>query len=222
MNYILKILSISKATPDVLHIVTDKPLDLQFLPGQAADISINKSPWEEELRPFTFTSLPTDATLEFLIKTYPSHHGVTNELLTLSENDELILHGVFGDIQYKGEGIFMAGGAGITPFVSIFKDLKSKGLVGNNKLIFANKTVEDIIEKEAFQDLLGENFINVLSQESVAGYETGYITEELISRCIDGTGLYYYLCGPEPMMDAVEGQLATLGISNEFIVKESF
>lgn len=206
----------------MLHIITDKPLDLQFLPGQAADISINKNPWQEELRPFTFTSLPAEATLEFLIKTYPSHQGVTNELLTLSENDEFILHGVFGDIQYKGEGIFLAGGAGITPFVSIFKDLKSKGLVGNNKLIFANKTVEDIIEKEAFQDLLGENFINVLSQESVAGYETGYITEELISRCTDGTGLYYYLCGPEPMMDAVEGQLATLGISNEFIVKESF
>lgn len=222
MNYILKILSVSKATPDVLHIVAEKPVDLTFLPGQAADISLNKSPWEEELRPFTFTSLPTDDTLEFLIKTYPSHHGVTNELLTLRENDEFILHGVFGDIQYKGEGIFIAGGAGITPFVSIFKDLKNKESIGNNKLIFANKTVEDIIDKEEFQDMLGENFINVLSQESVEGYETGYITKELISRCIDGEGLYFYLCGPEPMMDAVEAQLTALGISNEFIVKESF
>lgn len=222
MNYILKILSISKATPDVLHIVTEKPLDLMFFPGQAADISINKSPWEEEVRPFTFTSLPTDNVLEFFIKTYPSHQGVTNELLALRENDEFILHGVFGDIHYKGEGVFIAGGAGITPFVSIFKDLKNKGLVGNNKLIFANKTVEDIIDKEAFQDLLGKNFINVLSQESVEGYKAGYITKELISRCIDGTGLYFYLCGPEPMMDAVEEQLASLGISNEYIVKESF
>ncbi len=222
MNYILKILSISKATPDVLHIVVEKPLDLTFLPGQAADISINKSPWEEELRPFTFTSLPTDDTLEFLIKTYPAHNGVTNELLKLSENDEFLLHGVFGDIQYEGEGIFIAGGAGITPFISIFKDLEGKGLVGNNKLIFANKTVEDIIDKEKFQNLLGKNFINVLSKESVEGYETGYITKEIISRCVDADGLYFYLCGPEPMMDAVEAQLTALGISNEFIVKESF
>ena len=197
-------------------------MDLTFLPGQAADISINKSPWEEELRPFTFTSLPSDVTLEFLIKTYPSHNGVTNELLTLGGNDEIILHDVFGDIQYKDEGILIAGGAGITPFVSIFKDLESKDLVGNNKIIFANKTVEEIINKEEFQNLLGKNFINVLSKESVEGYGTGYITKKLISRCIDGDGLYFYLCGPEPMMDAVEEQLTTLGISNEFIVKESF
>lgn len=222
MRHILKILTIAKATPDVLHIVLEKPSDLTFLPGQAADISINKSPWEEELRPFTFTSLPTDNTLEFLIKTYPDHHGVTNELLELNINDELILHDVFGDILYKGEGIFIAGGAGVTPFVAIFKDLEEKNLIGNNKLIFANKTVDDIIDKDVFDALLGKNFINVLSKESVEGYETGYITKELIGRCIDKDGLYFYLCGPEPMMKAVEAQLATLGIASEFIVKEAF
>ena len=222
MRHILKILTIAKATPDVLHIVLEKPSDLTFLPGQAADISINKSPWEEELRPFTFTSLPTDNTLEFLIKTYPDHHGVTNELLELNINDELILHDVFGDILYKGEGIFIAGGAGVTPFVAIFKDLEEKNLIGNNKLIFANKTVDDIIDKDVFDALLGKNLINVLSKESVEGYETGYITKEFIGRCIDKDGLYFDLCGPEPMMEAVEAQLATLGIAPEFIVKEAF
>ena len=98
-----------------------------------------------EKRPFTFTCLPDDDYLEFTIKTYPSHKGVTNELLQLKQNDELILHDVFGAIAYKGEGVFIAGGAGVTPFISIFRFLRSKNEVGGNKLIFANKAKADII-----------------------------------------------------------------------------
>ncbi|NTW09607.1 MAG: hypothetical protein HGA28_08585 [Anaerolineaceae bacterium] len=60
--------------------------------------------WENEIRPFTFTNLPDDDYLQFTIKTYPSHKGVTNELLQLRKKDELILGEVFGAIEYAGEG----------------------------------------------------------------------------------------------------------------------
>src|SRR5512133_3781115 len=132
--------SIKHITHDVLRIVTEKPQHLNFNPGQAAEISINKKDWENEKRPFTFTSLPDSIFLEFTIKTYPSHNGVTNELLSLKKNDELILHDVFGAIAYRGEGVFIAGGAGVTPFICIFRYVHSKNKTGKNKLIFANKT----------------------------------------------------------------------------------
>lgn len=115
-------------THDVVKIVTEKPVGYRFNPGQATEIAINKTGWKEEKRPFTFTSLPGDDYLEFTIKTYPAHKGVTNELLKLKKNHELILHDVFGAISYKDEGIFIAGGAGVTPFISIFRHLKK-----NNK-----------------------------------------------------------------------------------------
>ncbi len=51
---------------------------------------------------------------------------MTNELLHLEINDELILHDVYGAISYKGEGVFIAGGAGVTPFISILRHLESK------------------------------------------------------------------------------------------------
>ena len=161
--HFVKIKSIENLTHDVLKIVTEKPVDLNFTPGQAAEISINKNAWREEKRPFTFTCLPEDNYLEFSIKTYPSHKGVTNELLQLKENDELILHDVFGAIAYKGEGVFIAGGAGVTPFISIFRFLRSKNMVADNKLLFANKKKIDIILKQEFENLLGKNFINILS-----------------------------------------------------------
>jgi ferredoxin-NADP reductase len=139
-NHPVKIISIEHSTHDVLHIVTDKPKGMDFAPGQATEISIDKEGWQNEGRPFTFTSLPTDDFLEFVIKTYPSHKGVTDELLDLKAGDTLIVNDVFGAIAYKGEGTFIAGGAGITPFISIFRDLKTHNKLGDNKLIFANKT----------------------------------------------------------------------------------
>jgi NAD(P)H-flavin reductase len=80
----------------VLRIVTKKPAEFTFTPGQAIALSINKSGWENEVRPFTFTSIPENNFLEFIIKIYPSHKGVTNELLQLTKDDEIILHNIFG------------------------------------------------------------------------------------------------------------------------------
>ena len=151
----VKIKLIENVTHDVLKIKTEKPLQFNFIPGQATDVSINKDGWENKGRPFTFTCLPDNDYIEFIIKTYPSHKGVTNELLHLKTNDELILHDVFGSIAYKGEGVFIAGGAGVTPFISIFRYLQSKFKIGNNKLIFANKTKADIILEDEFKNILG-------------------------------------------------------------------
>lgn len=218
----VKIKTIEYLTHDVLKVVTEKPPTIQYQPGQAVDISINKPNWEQELRAFTFTSLPTDEYLEFTIKTYPTHNGVTKQLLSLKKGDELLIHAVFGDITYKGEGIFIAGGAGVTPFISIFKQLEKENKIGNNKLIFANKTKADIILKDRFRELLGDNFINILSDENIATYEFGFISADLIKKHINTLVPYIYLCGPEPMMQAVENQLAQLGIPESFIVKESF
>lgn len=222
MHHLIKIRSIEHATHDVLQIITEKPLGIEFVPGQAADISINKPEWKDEKRPFTFTCLPGDNHLEFNIKTYPSHKGVTNQLLQLKADDELILHDIFGDIAYKNEGIFIAGGAGVTPFISIIRDLNAKNKIGNNKLIFANKTKADIILEQEFKKLLGNNFINILADEKIDGYDNGLITEDFLQKNISSDNNYFYLCGPPPMMDAVEKQLHHLQVNEKMIVKEAF
>ncbi len=218
----VKILAIEHLTHDVLKIVVEKPTTIDYQPGQAVDISISKQNWEEELRAFTFTSLPDDEYIEFTIKTYPSHNGVTAQLLSLNKGDELLIHDVFGDITYKGEGVFIAGGAGVTPFISILKQLEKENRIGNNKVIFANKTKADIILEDKFRQLLGDNFINILSDENIANYEYGFISADLIKKHTDEHSQYFYLCGPEPMMQAVEKHLSSLGISESFIIKEAF
>lgn len=219
---LVKIKSIKHATPNVLHIITEKPSDLSFKSGQATEIFILKDGWENEGRPFTFTCLPNDDYLEFMIKTYPSRKGVTNELLSLKADDELIVNDIFGAIEYKGEGTFIAGGAGVTPFISIFRDLKAKNKIGNNKLIFANKTKADIILHDEFHKMLGENFINILSEEKTSGYAHGRISEDFLKKYGTFSDSYFYVCGPPPMMEAIEKQLKALKVPTEQIVKEEF
>ncbi|MFA6262250.1 MAG: flavodoxin reductase [Bacteroidia bacterium] len=221
-NHILKIESIDHVTHDVLRIITNKPEGIDFTPGQAANIAINKSGWLKEERPFTFTNLPTGDALEFTIKTYPEQDGVTNEMLQLKQADEIVLHEVFGAIAYKGEGVFIAGGAGVTPFISIFRDLKSKNEIGKNMLVFANKTKADIILEDEFRDLLGDAFVNILSDEQLAGYHHGRVTEELLKTIVKDFSQQFYICGPPPMIKDVEAQLIHLGADPDHITKEIF
>jgi ferredoxin-NADP reductase len=219
-NYPVKIASVDNVTHDVLKIVTSKPPDYTYTPGQATEIAIDKSGWRTETRPFTFTSLPVDRDLEFTIKTYPARKGVTNELLSLRKSDTLILHEVFGAISYKGEGVFIAGGAGVTPFISIFRDLHANGKIGNNILVFANKTKDDIILEQEFKKLLGDAFINILSDEESKGYHHGMITEAFLKANLPDFDQQFYVCGPPPMMDAVQKQLSNLGVAKDAITVE--
>jgi ferredoxin-NADP reductase len=218
----VKVISIEYLTHDVLHLKTGKPEGYTYQPGQAADLSIDKPGWDDKLSAFTFVSLPEDDFLEFVVKTYPQRNRVTNELLGLKEGDNLLVHKPFGSIRYRGEGIFIAGGAGITPFLAILKNLERNGKVAGNKLIFANKTWDDIILKEYFENLLGKNFINILSEETKPGYEHGFVTADFIKKHTNEGLKYYYLCGPKPMMKAVGEALASLGIDKNHIVVEEF
>jgi ferredoxin-NADP reductase len=97
-------------------------------------VSIN-TPNLKTKRPFTFTSLNDNDYLEFIIKIYDSNDGVTRELGKLKQGDELLIHDVWGAIEYKGEGVFIAGGAGVTPFIAILRQLQAENKIANNKLI---------------------------------------------------------------------------------------
>ena len=219
-EHIVHIISIENITHDVKRFRVEKPEGYSFIPGQATEVSINSPVMKDEKRPFTFTCLNREPYLEFTIKIYPSHNGVTKELGKLKPGAELIIRDVWGAISYKGKGIFIAGGAGITPFISIFRDLREKDEISGNKLIFANKTKADIILENELRYMLGDAFINILSDEKDIGYFHGMITEEFLKTNIGDFSRNFYLCGPPPMNDAVKVQLSNLGVMENSITLE--
>jgi ferredoxin-NADP reductase len=220
IEHTVKILSIDGVTHDVIRFRLEKPEGYTFIPGQATSVSVDTPELKNQRRPFTFTSLNKDPYLEFTIKIYPSHNGVTNELSMLNPGAGLVITGPWGKISYSGRGVFIAGGAGITPFISILRDLMTRNEAGENTLIFANKTKADIIYEEELRSMLGDAFINILSDEQYNGYHQGLITVDFLKAVIGDFGQKFYLCGPPPMMSAVKKQLANLGVSDNAIALE--
>ncbi|HZY79135.1 MAG TPA: FAD-binding oxidoreductase [Cyclobacteriaceae bacterium] len=219
---IVKISKVEPVTHNVKRFTLGRPAGIEFISGQAADVSINKPNWDNEKRPFTFTSLGDSDFLEFTIKIYNDHHGVTEQLGKLVAGDEIIIHDVFGTILYKDEGTFIAGGAGITPFISIFRQLQKDKRLGANSLIFANQTTKDIIMREEFEEMLGDRFINIIEKEKTDRYYNGMISPDFLKKTVKDLSRYFYICGPDPMVEAIKKMLLELGTPEAKIVIEQF
>jgi ferredoxin-NADP reductase len=219
-NHIVKIVSVEPVTHDVMRFKVQKPEGYTFVSGQATDVSINTPNLKNEKRPFTFTSLNDNDYLEFIIKIYDSNDGVTRELGKLKQGDELLIHDVWGAIEYKGEGVFIAGGAGVTPFIAILRQLQAENKIANNKLIFTNKTANDIILKKEFNDMLGKNFINTLTDEKKEGYENRRIDYDFLKEKIDNFKQHFYICGPPQFVTAISEALAQLGAKTDAVIFE--
>jgi len=223
MSHTLEIQDIREVTHDVRQIRLEKPEGFTFTPGQAAGVAVDREGWREEKRPFTFTSLSTDPYLEFVIKIYPDHEGVTDQIGRLSRGDKLIIGDPWGTIEYKGEGVFLAGGAGVTPFIAILRDLHRRGEIRNNRLIFSNKAERDIILKGEFETILGDQFINVITQEKPTGdhiFLDGVIDKAFLKSRIEDFDQAFYVCGPGSFNKAIMAALEELGASPDALVFE--
>lgn len=222
MSHTIQITDIQQVTHDVKQFTTEKPEGYEFEPGQATELSINKEGWKDEKRPFTFTSLNEDPNLQFIIKIYEDHDGVTKQLDKLVAGDEFIIGDAWGTIQYKGPGVFLAGGAGVTPFIAILRDLHKRGEIDGNTLIFSNKTDKDIILKEEFKEMLGDNFISVITDEPTDEhiFLDGFIDKEFLEDQIDDFGQPFYICGPMPFNMAMMDSLEELGADPDALVFE--
>jgi ferredoxin-NADP reductase len=220
MRQVVRILDIFQVTHDVRCFRFEKPAGYQYQPGHATDVSVNKPGMEEELRPFTFTSLASEPYLEFTIKRYQDHHGVTDHLHELNTGDELIIGDSWGAIEYKGPGYFIAGGAGITPFIAILRTLFEQNQTSGNKLFFSNKTHEDIIYRDELIKILGENVVFILTREKDTTYKTGRMDENFIREEISDFGKHFYVCGPDPMVAELVAVIQKAGASPDALVFE--
>ncbi len=221
VNHIVKILKIEQLNYNVKKFVVERPINYEFFPGQATDISINKGKWKEIKKPFTFTSLNENPHLEFTIKIYKDRKGFTNELDKLKPGDELIIRDIWGAIRYKGPGTFIAGGAGITPFLAILRQLKKENKISGNTLIFSNKTEKDIILKNELESMLKGQCIFVLTQEKHPLYENTRINEEYLRKNIHSINQNFYVCGPKQMVKEINETLKKLGAHPDSLVFES-
>lgn len=207
----VKILKTEMVTHNVRHYRVEKPKGYSFGPGQATEVSIDKPGWENEKRPFTFTSLAGEDTLEFTIKSYRDHPGVTNALWGCEAGDHLLLRDVWGTIQYQGRGTFIAGGAGVTPFIAILRNLNAKGGLAGNRLIVSNQTEKDIILRDEFEAMDGLETLWTVTNDPKSKLLQERIDSDFLRQQVKDFSGRFYLCGPDAMVKDLRSALEKLG-----------
>lgn len=220
MNYSTRLLMSEFVTHDVKRFILEKPDGFSFKPGQGVELAIDDANWKDEGRPFTPTSRTDDGVIEFTIKQYPDHKGMTQALHELKPGAKLLMSDTFGTIEYKGPGVFIAGGAGVTPFIAILRDLQQKNAIDRQTLIFSNKTPADIINEKEFTHNLGDRCLLTCTQSSASGYDNSRIDKAYLQKHINNFDQHFYICGPDPFMEAITGALEELGAETDTLVFE--
>jgi cytochrome-b5 reductase len=220
MEHRATILSSYSLTHDVKRFILERPADFTFEPGQGVELAIDKPGWEKEGRPFTPTSVAEDRVLEFTIKGYPEHHGVTEQLHRLGPGDTLLMSAPFGTIHYRGSGTFIAAGAGITPFLAIIRRLARDGELGGHRLLFSNKTTKDIIDEQELRHYLGEEARFLCTRDSDCRCESRRIDKSYLEETLSDLSQRFYICGPPPFVTAVNDALVELGAEPDALVFE--
>mgnify|MGYP001102402104 CR=1 FL=1 len=220
MNHTVTLLMSQFVTHDVKRFIVSKPAGFSIVPGQGVELAINRPGQSEQGRPFTPTGLADDRVLEFTIKAYPAHAGVTQALHQLAPGAELLMSEPFGTIRYQGPGVFIAGGAGITPFLAILRELAGRGELDGQTLMFSSKTPRDVICEKELRHILGDRCLLTCTGAAAPGYEQRRIDRAFLEEKIQDFKQRFYVCGPPPFMEAVNAALADLGARAESLVFE--
>lgn len=180
-------------------------------------LSISSSPTEEGYIEFTKKITQSD---------------FSKVLNNFKPGDTLIIQYPFGNFTLKGEDkkiAFLSGGIGITPIRSICKYATDKKLRTDIVLVYANRSIEDIVFKEDFDIMQKENphlKVSHVLCEPAPGFEciAGLINARVIKNEVpDYAERKFYICGPPAMLEEMRRILTEeLSLSGEDIITERF
>lgn len=218
----VKILDIAEITHNVRRYTLEKPEGYSFKPGQATDVSLDEDGWRDNKHPFTFTALSDAPHLELTIKSYfnTGGDGMTERLYGYKPGQSLVIRDVWGSITYKGPGTFIAGGAGVTPFIAILRDLHHNRKMAGHTLIASNKTEADIILRDEFEGFRGLNTVWTVTGDPQSKLLHERVDSKFLKSHITDWTQNFYLCGPDPMVAELRGTLKELGANVENVTWE--
>lgn len=131
----------------------------------------------------------------------------------------------YEDLRDEADVIALAGGSGITPFLSMAHAIADGTEDFNLTILFGSRTKDSILFKKELDAIAKEcskvKVVYVLSDEKKRGYENGFINAELISKYAPKDKAYsVFMCGPEAMYRFAEKELEKLGLDRKHIRRE--
>ena len=232
----LRVARVFQETPTVrtLRLVDPAggPLPFTYRPGQFLTLTLPTA-GQALRRTYTMASAPTQTGhCEVTVKREPDGAASAHLHEQVREGDEIAVSGPSGAFTFTGEEagsvVLIGGGVGVTPLMSVLRALMDRGWDGEAFLLYAVRSPEEVIFGPELA-LLAERHANLrlllVAEKAGPGWQgaTGRVTPGLLSGFVpDLTRRRVHLCGPAPMMAAVQKILADLGVPEVQVLTESF
>ncbi|WP_322069684.1 benzoate 1,2-dioxygenase electron transfer component BenC [Paraburkholderia bannensis] len=196
-----------------------------FLPGQYVNINV---PGSGQHRSYSFSSAPGDSKLSFLIKKIPG--GVMSSWLEAAKpGDKLELIGPLGSFYLRDVQrplLFLAGGTGLAPFLSMLEVLARANSQQKVHLIYGVTRDLDLVQVEAIEaytsKLANFSFSTVVADDASNHPRKGWVTQHIPADALNDGDVDVYLCGPPPMVDAVRKHFDDNGVRPNSFHYEKF
>jgi len=223
-NYKYRVTDIKK-NGDVFKIqLSPENKEMIYELGQFAYLSFTKSKISKEIHPFTITSHPDEKNLAFAIRILGDY---TQTLGSLKVGDVARVWGPYGTFANKlfqsdKNAIFIGGGIGIAPFISMLKEVRKKSTNTKKVDIFyctkykCEACFDKDFSKETEKDL-SISYINKCSREG-----SRLTVSEIVKKVAEINNTIVYICGPNRMVEPLEKGLIDSGFPKANIVSESF
>lgn len=220
-NFTYKIIGLNRLNRSMVEIEL-KPTGrmIKFQAGQFVFLSFKAAGLNQEIHPFTIASSPREENLKFVIKALGDY---TDRLENLRVGDLASVEGPFGKFSYKNVAnknqVWLAGGVGITPFLSMAGDLRDSDCKIDLYYCTKDKAEAVLLERLAGLSLANHNF----KIRSWCSVDSGRINAEKIAELSQGlAGKDIFICGPAPFMESLEEQFLEMKIPASSIHWENF
>ena len=221
------------ASTRTVRVRPDGHAGLEFDPGQFAWLITGRSPFSLQQHPLSIASSserPPDGSIEFAVKALGDWSRVV--IPGLAPGTRVWVEGAFGAFTTEEKGaqgfVLIAGGIGIAPMRSMLRTMRDREDRRHVILVYAAHDERRAPFRQEFEQLrnhLNLEIVWVFEAPSVEwGGHRGYVTKAVLEQCLPRQfrRYHYFVCGPPPMMDAVEAMLVDLGIARGSIDSERF
>jgi len=214
----------------------EKPTGFSFKPGQAIDVVLIDPPTtdaQSARHTFSIVSAPFQG--ELIVATRMRDSAFKRAFKSLLIGSPAKLEGPFGSLTLHNDrarpAVFIAGGIGITPFMSILRQAAKDRLLQRLLLLYSNRRPEDTAFLAELQQLEQQNknfrLLATMTDMSKSARkwdgETGFVNAELVKRFAGGLAApIYYVVGPPAMVEAMQGTLSGAGVGEDNIRTEEF
>jgi ferredoxin-NADP reductase len=229
MKFETQISEIIPRTADVSSFRFPRPIELTYKPGQYFFITIKQND-KEISKHFSFSSSPTEQEYFEFTKKFTDHES-SIALRASRAGDWARIDAPYGEFTFEGEYhkiALLAGGIGITPFISFCKNATDKKLDSKITLFYGCRSENDIAFKQELENMQRQNknlkvifTVNQVSNQWKG--LTGAITADIIKNELqDYQENIFYICGPPPMVQAMQTLAENIGLPKSKVKLEFF